>query len=432
MDKIIINGGTPLCGTVEISGMKNAALPIIYACVLVEDKCIIENIPNVRDVSLSLDILREMGATVRTLSKNTVEIDCTNVRGGTSRVELVQKIRASYYLLGSELGRFGKAHVAYPGGCDFGGRPIDQHIKGFEAMGAVVNTESGFIEAETENGPMGANIFFDVVTVGATINIMLAAVMAEGTTIIDNPAREPHIVDLANFLNTCGAKITGAGTDVIRIKGVPRLHGCTYAIIPDMIEAGTFMVAAAATGGCVKITNVIPKHLESVSAKLEEAGAVVDEFDDAVMVTGRDTVRKANLKTNPYPGFPTDMQPQMAVLLCLANGVSYVSEGVYEKRFRYVEELIKMGATIKVDGRTAVIEGGKPLSGAPVLAVDLRAGVAMVIAGLVAEGQTEISDIHLIERGYDDVVGKLRMLGADIKKITLPDPVETEPAKKLS
>lgn len=432
MDKIIINGGNPLCGTVEISGMKNAALPIIYACVLVEDKCIIENIPNVRDVSLSLDILRNMGAKVRTLGKNTVEIDCTNVRGGTSRVELVQKIRASYYLLGSELGRFGKAHVAYPGGCDFGGRPIDQHIKGFEAMGAKVNTESGFIEAETENGPVGANIFFDVVTVGATINIMLAAVLAEGTTIIDNPAREPHIVDLANFLNTCGAKITGAGTDVIRIKGVPRLHGCTYAIIPDMIEAGTFMVAAAATGGCVKITNVIPKHLESVSAKLEEAGAVVDEFDDAVMVTGRDTVRKANLKTNPYPGFPTDMQPQMAVLLCLANGVSYVSEGVYEKRFRYVEELIKMGATIKVDGRTAVIEGGKPLSGAPVLAVDLRAGVAMVIAGLVAEGQTEISDIHLIERGYDDVVGKLRMLGADIKKITLPDPVETEPAKKLS
>lgn len=432
MDKIIINGGVPLRGTVEVSGMKNAALPIIYACVLIEDKCTIENIPNVRDVSLSLDILRDMGATVRTINKSTVEIDCTGVRQGTSKVEQVQKIRASYYLLGSELGRFGKAHVAYPGGCDFGGRPIDQHIKGFETLGGTVNTESGHVDIVTENAPVGANIFFDVVTVGATINIMLAAVLAEGTTVIDNAAREPHIVDLANFLNTCGAKITGAGTDVIKIKGVNKLHGCTYAIIPDMIEAGTFMVAAAATGGCVKITNVIPKHLESVSVKLEEAGATVDEFDDAVVVTGPSVIRKTNLKTHPYPGFPTDMQPQMAVLLCLANGVSYVSEGVYEKRFRYVEELIKMGATIKVDGRTAVIEGGKQLSGAPVIAVDLRAGVAMVIAGLVAQGTTEISDIHLIERGYDDVVGKLRSLGAEIKRVSAPDPEESKLVKKAN
>ena len=421
MDKIVVKGGATLNGSVEISGMKNAALPIIYACVLVEDKCIIENIPDVRDVALSLNLLREMGATVNVLGKNTVEIDCTNVKCGTSRPELVQKIRASYYLLGSEFGRFGKANVAYPGGCDFGGRPIDQHIKGFELLGGSVKADCSHVEIDSEYGPKGTSIFFDIVTVGATINVMLAAALAEGTTIIENAAREPHIVDLANFLNTCGAHIRGAGTDVIKIKGVDRLHGCTYAIIPDMIEAGTYMIAAAATGGCVRLTNVIPKHLESVSAKIEETGAVVDEYDDSVVVTGRETIRKANVKTHPYPGFPTDMQPQMAVLLCLANGVSYVSEGVYEKRFRYVEELKKMGASIRVDGRTAVIEGGKPLHGADVLAVDLRAGVAMIIAALCAEGTTEISQIHLIERGYDDVVGKLRSLGADIEKVSYPD-----------
>lgn len=426
MDKIIINGGTPLRGSVEISGMKNAAMPIIYACVMVEDKCVIENVPNVRDVSLSLDILRSMGARIKTLGRNTVEIDCTDIIQGAAPSELARKIRGSYYLLGAEFSRFGKAHVAYPGGCDFGGRPIDQHIKGFECLGGTVASDSsGNIEITSEGGPVGSSIFFDFVTVGATINVMLAAVLAEGTTVIENAAREPHIVDLANFLNTCGAKISGAGTDVIKIKGVNRLHGCTYAIIPDMIEAGTYMVAAAATGGCVKLTNVIPKHLESVSAKLEEVGAVVDEFDDAVIVTGREQVRKANIKTHPYPGFPTDMQPQMAVLLCLAGGVSYVSEGVYEKRFRYVEELTKMGAVIKVDGRTAVIEGGKPLHGAEVMATDLRGGVSMVIAGLIAEGTTEITEIRLIERGYDDIVGKLRSLGADIKKISVPDRDET-------
>ena len=426
MDKIIINGGTPLRGSVEISGMKNAAMPIIYACVMVEDKCVIENVPNVRDVSLSLDILRSMGARIKTLGRNTVEIDCTDILQGAAPSELARKIRGSYYLLGAEFSRFGKAHVAYPGGCDFGGRPIDQHIKGFECLGGTVASDSsGNIEITSEGGPVGSSIFFDFVTVGATINVMLAAVLAEGTTVIENAAREPHIVDLANFLNTCGAKISGAGTDVIKIKGVSRLHGCTYAIIPDMIEAGTYMVAAAATGGCVKLTNVIPKHLESVSAKLEEVGAVVDEFDDAVIVTGREQVRKANIKTHPYPGFPTDMQPQMAVLLCLAGGVSYVSEGVYEKRFRYVEELTKMGAVIKVDGRTAVIEGGKPLHGAEVMATDLRGGVSMVIAGLIAEGTTEITEIRLIERGYDDIVGKLRSLGADIKKISVPDRDET-------
>ncbi|MBQ4067064.1 MAG: UDP-N-acetylglucosamine 1-carboxyvinyltransferase [Clostridia bacterium] len=421
MDKIVVKGGASLHGSVEISGMKNAALPIIYACVLVEDKCIIENVPDVRDVALSLNILRDMGATVNNIAKNTVEIDCTNLKVGTSRSELVRKIRASYYLLGSEFGRFGRSSVAYPGGCDFGGRPIDQHIKGFESLGGTVNANCDMVEITAEDGPRGANIFFDFVTVGATINVMLAAVLAEGTTIIENAAREPHIVDLANFLNTCGARVSGAGTDVIKIKGVTSLHGCTYAIIPDMIEAGTYMIAAAATGGCVRLTNVIPKHLESVSSKLEETGAVVDEYDDSVVVTGRDTIRKANVKTHPYPGFPTDMQPQMAVLLTLANGVSYVSEGVYEKRFRYVDELLKMGAAIKVDGRTAVIEGGKPLHGADVVAVDLRAGVAMIIAALCAEGTTEISQIHLIERGYDDVVGKLKSLGADIEKVSYPD-----------
>ncbi len=421
MDKIVVRGGASLHGSVEISGMKNAALPIIYACVLVEDKCVIENVPDVRDVALSLRILEDMGATVNRIDKNTVEIDCTNVKYGTSKAELVQKIRASYYLLGSEFGRFGKADVAYPGGCDFGGRPIDQHIKGFELLGGTVVADCDHVEIDSDHGPVGTSIFFDIVTVGATINVMLAAALAEGTTIIENAAREPHIVDLANFLNTCGARISGAGTDVIKIKGVNSLHGCTYAIIPDMIEAGTYMIAAAATGGCIHVTNVIPKHLECISSKLEETGATVDEYDDSVVVTGRPAIRKANVKTHPYPGFPTDMQPQMAVLLCMANGVSYVSEGVYEKRFRYVDELIKMGASIQVDGRTAVIEGGKPLHGADVVATDLRAGVSMIIAALCAEGTTEISQIHLIERGYDDVVGKLRSMGADIEKVSYPD-----------
>ena len=420
MDKIIVTGGNALHGTVEISGMKNAALPIIYACVLVGAKCTLENIPNVKDVALSLNILRKMGAVINTVNETTYEIDCSNINPGSSDPSLVQRIRASYYLLGAELGRYKKAKVAFPGGCDFGGRPIDQHIKGFEMLGANVSTSGGSVSISADE-LCGTNIFFDVVTVGATINVILAAVLATGTTVIENAAREPHIVDLANFLNACGARISGAGTDVIKIKGVTSLHGCTYAIIPDMIEAGTYMVAAAATGGSVKITNVIPKHLESISSKLEETGAIVEEFDDAVLVTGREKIRKANVKTHPYPGFPTDMQPQMATLLCLASGVSYVSEGVYEKRFRYVDELRKMGASIKVDGRMAVIEGGLPLHGAHVYAVDLRAGVAMIIAALAATGTTEISNVHLIERGYDDVVGKFRSLGADIKRISVPD-----------
>lgn len=418
MEKIVIRGGRPLNGSVEISGMKNAALPIIFGCVLVNGKCIIENVPNVRDVCFAFNILRSMGAVIRTISQNVVEIDCSRLKSGTAPYDLCSQMRASYYLLGAELGRFHYSRVGMPGGCDFGVRPIDQHIKGFEALGGVVTTDSGCVEINAPNGIFGANIFFDVVTVGGTINIMLASVLGEGTTIIDNAAREPHIVDLANFLNTCGAKISGAGTDMIKIRGVKELHGSTYAIIPDMIEAGTFMVAAAATSGCVTINNVIPKHLESITAKLEEVGVIVEEYDDSIVVRRNGPITKTNIKTQPYPGFPTDMHPQMSVLLCLAGGVSVVSEGIYENRFRYVDELVRMGANIKVDVRTAIIQGGVQLSGAPIRAVDLRAGVALVIAGLIAEGETEISEIYRIERGYDDIVGKLSRLGADIKLIT--------------
>lgn len=416
MEYISIHGGKPLNGTVEVSGMKNAALPIIFACVLVKDKCTIDNIPNVRDVNISLEILSLMGASVKRIRKNAFEIDCTNIRVGTSPQDLARKMRASYYLLGAELGRFGRTHVGYPGGCDFGSRPIDQHIKGFEMMGGIVNTENGHIDIRTKDGVRGANIFFDMVSVGATINAMLAAVLAHGITTIDNAAKEPHIVDLANFLNTCGAKISGAGTDMIKIRGVRQLHGCDYAIIPDMIEAGTFMIAAAATKGRVRITNMITKHVESITAKLIEMGVDVKEYDDSVIVSCSKRPEKASVKTMPYPGYPTDMHPQMAVLMSIADGTSYISEGVYENRFRYVDELRRMGAQIKVDGRTAYIEGCESLSAASVKAVDLRAGVAAVIAGLIAKGTTEITDIHLIERGYDDIVGKLRSLGADIKK----------------
>ena len=430
MEKIVINGGTPLKGSIEVSGMKNAALPILMGCLLVEDKCIIENLPEIDDVTLSLKILKSMGLSVRMLNRNTAEIDSTFAVGGTAPIDLVRKMRASYYLLGAELGRFGRAYVGYPGGCDFGVRPIDQHIKGFEALGAEVNVEGGYVEVVAKDTIKGTNIFFDVITVGGTMNVMLAAVKAEGTTIIENAAREPHIVDLANFLNSCGAKISGAGTDTIKIKGVERLHGCTYAIIPDMIEAGTYMLAAAATKGCLKITNVIPKHLESITAKLVEMGVKVEDGDDHVTVTYQGSLNRVNVKTMPYPGFPTDMQPQMGLLLSLANGVSCLSEGVYDNRFRYFEELKRMGASVKVDGRTAIIDGVEKLSPATIKAVDLRAGAAMVLAGLSASGTTYIEDIHHIERGYDDICGKLRMVGADIKKMTFPD--EDQPVKKAN
>lgn len=421
MEKIVINGGAPLYGEVAINGAKNAALPILLASILTRDKCVIEHLPAISDVALALEILRSMGAGIKMLTRTSVEIDATHVRGGIVPYELVSKMRGSSYLIGAELGRFGAAHVGWPGGCDFGVRPIDQHIKGFEAMGAKIDIENGYIVASAPDGLRGGQVYFDCVTVGATINIMIAAVLAKGNTVIDNAAREPHIVDLANFLNTCGAKITGAGTGVIRISGVERLHGCTYTIIPDMIEAGTYMAAVAATGGKVRITNVIPKHLEIISAKLEEMGALIEEEDETITISSTGDLRRANIKTLPYPGFPTDMHPQMSAVLCCAKGTSIVSEGVWENRFRYVDELMKMGADISVDGRTATIQGVERLSGAPVRAVDLRAGAAMIIAGLAAEGRTEISGIGSIERGYDDIVGKLKALGANIKTIYCSD-----------
>ena len=426
MEKFLINGGKPLFGQVEISGSKNAALPIIYACVLVKGKCILENIPDISDLRNSFRILAAAGAKIERIDRSTYAIDCTDFEVGTSdrELELVSKIRGSYYLLGAEFGRFGKSRVAFPGGCNFGVRPIDQHIKGFEALGGRVNVDDGFINIDSDHGAEGTSIFLDVTSVGATLNIMIAAATADGMTIIDNAAKEPHVVDCANFLNTCGARISGAGSDMIKIKGVPELHGSTYAIIPDMIEAGSFMAAAAATHGSVQVNNVIPKHLESLSAKLEEIGATVEEFDDAVLVTAGKHLRKTSVKTMPYPGFPTDMHPQMSALLCCAEGTSYINESIFENRFRYVEELRRMGAKIKIVGRIVVIEGGTPMKPASVIATDLRGGMAVMIAALATEGTTEISEIRLIERGYDDICGKLRALGADIEKVTFPDNAE--------
>ena len=420
--KIIIHGGKPLCGSIAISGMKNAALPILFATILVGDVCVLENIPQVSDISTSLEILEQMGARVSLRKKNTVRIDTSHIRQGTSPLDLVKKLRGSTYLLGAELGRFGKATVGWPGGCDFGSRPLDQHMKGFEALGATVANENGYFQLNAENGLHGSSVYFDVASVGATVNVILAAVLAEGTTVIENAAREPHIVDLANFLNSAGANITGAGTPVIKIRGVKELHGCSYTIIPDMIEAGTYMVAAAATGGCVHIHSVIPKHIETITAKLLEMGVDVEELDDSVIVRGTRELRNVNIKTLYYPGFPTDMHPQFAPLLCLANGVSCIQESIWENRFRYVDELRKMGATVMLDTRTATFVGVERLVGAPVEAYDLRAGAAMVIAGLAAEGVTEISGVRYIKRGYDDIVGKLQELGASIEEVTIPDP----------
>ena len=425
----MINGGTPLFGQVEVSGSKNAALPIIFACVLVKGKCVLENIPAISDLKFSFEILSGIGAKIKMLDKTTYEVDCTDVRPGVSDYELVRRIRGSYYLLGAEFGRFGYAKVGLPGGCNFGVRPIDQHIKGFEALGGVTATESGYVEIKSENGhPVGANIYFDVSSVGATLNVMLAAATADGITVIENAAREPHIVDCANFLNTCGAQISGAGSDTIKIKGVPSLHGCTYTIIPDMIEAGTFMAAAVATHGSVRVTNVIPKHLESITAKLEEIGAEIEEFDDAVQVNAPGKLKRTSIKTLPYPGFPTDMHPQLTAVLCGATGTSYINESIFENRFRYVEEFKRMGAKIKVDGRIVMIEGGAPLTPAPVVATDLRGGAAVLILALMTKGKTEISEIRLVERGYDNIVGKLASLGADIKKVIVPDADETREA----
>ena len=426
MEKIIINGGKPLNGEIEIGGMKNSALAVIMGSILIEDKCIIENLPDISDVSTSFEIIAQMGAKIKKIGRTTYEIDNTHTKGGTSPPELVRKMRGSHYLLGAELGRFHKANVGQSGGCWFGDRPIDQHIKGFEALGGKfeINKTTSNYNIEAPNGLKGAHIFIEA-SVGATINIILAAVKAEGTTVIENAAKEPHVVDLAIFLNKCGARISGMGTNIIRIKGVKRLYGCFYTILPDMIEAGTYMAIAAATKGCLRIKNVITKHLESITAKLVEMGVEVEEFDDSLLVRRRGELNGANIKTQIYPGLPTDMNAQMGVLLCLANGgTSYITEGVYNNKYRYCDELRRMGAVITVDGRLAAIEGKGALIPAVVKAVDLRAGVAMVIAGLAANGRTEIEDIYWIERGYEDLVNKLGNVGADIKKVTVPDPYD--------
>ena len=425
MDKYVIKGGKRLSGSVEISGAKNAAVAIIPAALMVDGVCRVENIPDISDTQKLLEILVDMGAKVKLVSHGTFDIDCRDVRLSDSIFDLTRSIRASYYLIGSMLGRFGRAKTTMPGGCNFGVRPIDQHIKGMKALGASVDIKGGFITAETGgNGLHGARIYLDKVSVGATINIMIAATMAKGLTVIENVAREPHIVDLANFLNSMGADIRGAGTDVIKVRGVERLHGGSYSLIPDQIEAGTYMAAVAGAGGEITIKNVIPKHLDCISAKLLEIGVEIDEGDDYIVVRRNGPLMRTNIKTLPYPGFPTDMQPQVSTVLCLAEGTSVVTEGVWDNRYKYVNELRKMGAEIQVDGKTAVIEGVEKLVGAPVAACDLRAGAAMVIAGLCAEGTTTVEDVHFIERGYQDLVGKLRALGADIVTVTEPDEPE--------
>lgn len=420
MEKYVINGGNRLTGEVEISGAKNAAVAILPATILAGEPCIIENIPNISDVGITVKILSEMGADIRVINKNTLEIDTKNIKVPEVPYEKARHMRASCYFLGALLGRYKSARVSLPGGCDFGVRPIDQHLKCFKSLGAESSVEFGMVDLKAEK-LKGAHIYFDMVTVGGTVNALLASVLAEGQTVIENAAKEPHIVDLANFLNSMGADIMGAGTDVIKVRGVARLHGTSYSIIPDQIEAGTYMIAAAATKGDVLIRNVIPKHLESITSKLDKIGVTVYEYDDGVRVIGNQPFIKANVKTMPHPGFPTDMQPQISTLLCLAEGTSIVTEGVWDNRFKYVDELARMGANIAVDGRIAIIEGIQKFTAAPVKATDLRAGAALVIAALAAEGISEIEDIYHIERGYEDIELKLRALGADIKKIVTPD-----------
>lgn len=427
MEKYVISGGKPLSGNVTISGAKNAAVAILPATILAPGNYIIENIPNIRDITISLKILRELGAGVRMLDRSTVAIDSSHIQDAFVSYELARQMRGSYYFIGALLGRFNRASVSMPGGCDLGARPIDQHIKGFEALGAAVSIDHGIVNAGCSQ-LVGSHIYFDGVSVGATINLMLAAVRAKGLTILENVAKEPHVVDLANFLNSMGADIRGAGTDVIKIHGVDLLHAVSYSIIPDQIEAGTYMIAAAATRGNVTIHNVIPKHLESITQKLIKAGAQVDEYDDSIHVTRTGPVNKVNIKTLPHPGFPTDMQPQMTALLTLAEGTSIITEGIWDNRFRYADELCRMGANIQVDGTVAVVEGVERLKAAPIRATDLRAGAALLIAALVAEGTSEIEEIYHLERGYEDICGKMQKLGANIKRVVTED---SELAKAL-
>ncbi len=416
MEQYIVKGGNPLVGEVEIGGAKNAALGILAASVMTSEPVTIENLPDVRDTAVLIQAMESIGTKVERIDRHTVRVNASNINSMTIDDGYIKKIRASYYMLGSLLGRFRSAQVALPGGCNIGSRPIDQHLKGFRALGAKVEVSRGMISAETE-ALVGNHIYMDVVTVGATINVMLAATLAVGKTIIENAAKEPHVVDVANFLNSMGANIKGAGTDVIRIKGVEKLHGTTYSIIPDQIEAGTFMFAAAITKGDVMIRNVIPKHLESISAKLIEIGCEIEEFDDCLRVVAARRLSNTQVKTLPYPGFPTDMQPQIATTLALSEGISIVTESIFENRFKYVGELLRMGANIKVEGNTAIIEGVEGFTGAMISAPDLRAGAALVLAALVADGFTTIDDIKYIERGYEDFPEKMRQLGANIEKV---------------
>lgn len=428
MEKFVVNGGKPLFGEVNISGAKNAAVAIIPAVILCDEPCQIENIPNISDVALISRILQQMGANVRRINKSSLYIDPTHIQTCNATTELVRGMRASYYLLGALLGKYGKAKVALPGGCNFGVRPIDQHLKGFEALGAETHLVDGaIIDAKCEGKLVGTHIYLDVVSVGATMNIMLAACRAEGQTIIENAAKEPHIVDLANFLNSMGADIRGAGTDVIKVRGVDYLHGITYSIIPDQIEAGTYMCAAAATRGCITVNNITPKHLESISVKLREMGVKITEYDESIKVDATvKPLKRCNIKTMPHPGFPTDCQPQFAALLMGVPGTSIVNESVWDNRYQYISQFLNMGAQISVEGRLAIIEGGAPLTAAPVKATDLRAGAAMIIAALQINGTTEISNIQFIERGYENVIEKFRALGADIKKVYFTGDNETE------
>ena len=417
MEQYIIKGGNPLAGEVEIGGAKNAALGILAAAIMTDETVRIENLPDVQDINVLLEAISEIGASVTRVSRTSTLINGSGIGSVSVDYEYIKKIRASYYLLGALLGKYKKAEVPLPGGCNIGSRPIDLHLKGFKALGAKVRISHGAIIAEADH-LRGSHIYLDTVSVGATINIMMAAAMAEGRTIIENAAKEPHVVDAANFLNSMGANIKGAGTDVIRIRGVEKLHATEYSIIPDQIEAGTFMFAAAATRGDVIVKNVIPKHLEATTAKLVEIGCQVEEFDDAVRVVATKRLNNTNVKTLPYPGYPTDMQPQIGVALAIAKGTSIVTESIFENRFKYVDELIRMGADIKVEGNTAVIYGTEKLMGARVSAPDLRAGAALVIAGLAAEGITIVDDIVYIQRGYENFEQKLRGLGAEIERVS--------------
>ena len=417
MEQYVIKGGNPLVGEVEIGGAKNAALAILSAAVMTDETVTIDNLPNVRDINVLLDAIREIGAKVDRVGEHTVKINGSFIKNLTVDNEFIRKIRASYYLMGALLGKYKRAEVALPGGCNIGSRPIDLHMKGFRALGATVDIEHGMFLASAEK-LQGTHIYLDKVSVGATINIMMAASMAEGKTIIENAAKEPHVVDVANFLNSMGANIRGAGTDVIRIVGVEKLHKTEYSVIPDQIEAGTFMYAAAATKGDIMLKNVIAKHLEATTAKLLEIGCEVEEFDDAVRVVASKPLHHTQVTTLPYPGFPTDMQPQMAVVLGIASGTSTITESIFENRFKYVDELTRMGANIKVESNIAIINGVGRYTGARVNAPDLRAGAALVIAGLAAEGITVVDDIYYIERGYENFEGKLAALGAVIEKVS--------------